>query len=136
MFKYPNYFIFAQERRDVGYRNTTVNRSQHFGVAHLTAEKKAKTGSLAIKLNEFALNAADCADMKNHDGPASVEAKQMSFVHNKGQPTICYSNSYQQLRQLKHRSPTATIGQFRDRFDPAMMGSLYSKDWKKGLKYS
>lgn len=53
----------------------------------------------------------------------------------KGKPSICYSDQAQQVRLLKQKSPTATIGQFKDRFDPALMGQLNGNEWAKGLKY-
>lgn len=73
--------------------------------------------------------------MQSHGGPASTEAVQMSYVLNNGKPSICYQKSDQLIKVLKKKSPTATIGGFKDRFNPAKMGSLNANEWRKGLKY-
>lgn len=73
--------------------------------------------------------------MVNHDGAASTEAMQMAYVLAQGKPSICYQDSSQHVRVLQSKSPKATIGNFKDRFDPALMGALNAKDWQKGLKY-
>lgn len=53
-----------------------VYRSLHLGVAHLSGDINNQRKSIIPKLDEMDINKTDRAlDMKNHDGPASVEAK-------------------------------------------------------------
>lgn len=107
----------------------------HFGVAHLTNKFSPGAANLSNIDREAARN-TNCEDMLNHDGPASTEAVQMSYALVNGKPSICYEDQAQHVRLLKQKTPTATIGNFQDKFDPAKMGQLNGNEWRKGLKYT
>ena len=63
----------------------------HYGVAHLTN----KLSPVATKFNNVDREKAkntNCSNMLNHDGPASIEAVQMTHALFKGKPSICYED--------------------------------------------
>lgn len=107
----------------------------HYGVAHLTNKFSPVAASFS-NLDRFQTRNTNCEDMLNHDGPASIEAVKMTNALNNGKPSICYEDQGQQVRVLKQKSPVATIGNFKDRFDVTKMGGLNKNEWSKGLKFN